>query len=119
MSIKLQIGINCCTHQEVTKYKRQRFKNEICVHYFSSFTVQRSNPVKTYGAKTWTLTARLVHMFKVAQRAIERAMLWISQQDRIRNEVNEQKTKVTDIAHRISTLKWQFAGHISRRTDNR
>jgi hypothetical protein len=27
-------------------------------------------------------------------------------------------TKVTDIAHRISILKWQCAGHISRRTDN-
>jgi hypothetical protein len=28
-------------------------------------------------------------------------------------------TKVTDIAHRISMLKWQWAGHISCRTDNR
>jgi hypothetical protein len=27
------------------------------------------------------------------------------------------RTKVTDIAHRISMLKWQWAGHISRRTD--
>jgi hypothetical protein len=27
-------------------------------------------------------------------------------------------TKVTDIARRISMLKWQWAGHISRRTDN-
>jgi hypothetical protein len=26
---------------------------------------------------------------------------------------------VTDIAHRISMLKWQVAGYISRRTDNR
>jgi hypothetical protein len=39
--------------------------------------------------------------------------------DRIRNETIRQKTKVTDIAHRISTLKWQKAGHMSRRTDNR
>jgi hypothetical protein len=38
---------------------------------------------------------------------------------RIRNEVIRQRTKVTDIAHRISMLKWQWAGHISRRTDNR
>jgi hypothetical protein len=37
----------------------------------------------------------------------------------IRNQVIRQRTKVTDIAHRISTLKWQWAGHISRRTDNR
>jgi hypothetical protein len=37
----------------------------------------------------------------------------------IRNQVIRQRTKVTDIAHRISMLKWQWAGHISRRTDNR
>ncbi|PZC81828.1 hypothetical protein B5X24_HaOG211841 [Helicoverpa armigera] len=44
---------------------------------------------------------------------------------RIRNEVIRQRTKVIDVddlgyvAHRISKLKWQWAGHISRRTDNR
>jgi hypothetical protein len=40
--------------------------------------------------------------------------------DRIRIEVFQQRTKVTDITHRISTLKLQLAGHImSCRTDNR
>jgi hypothetical protein len=46
-------------------------------------------------------------------------MLGVSLRYRIRNEVIRQRTKVTDIAHRISMLKWQWAGHISRRTDNR
>ena len=46
-------------------------------------------------------------------------MLGVSLKDRIRNEMIRQRTKVTDIAHRISKLKWQWAGHISRRTDNR
>jgi hypothetical protein len=72
----------------------------------------------TYGAETWTLTARQVHKFKVAERTIKRAMLGVSLRDRIRNEVIWQKSKDTDIAHRISTLKWQCSGHISRRTDN-
>jgi hypothetical protein len=35
-----------------------------------------------------------------------------------RNQVISREL-VTDIAHRISILKWQWAGHISRRTDNR
>jgi hypothetical protein len=35
-------------------------------------------PVMTYGAETWTLTARLVHKFEVAQRAMERATLLVS-----------------------------------------
>jgi hypothetical protein len=43
----------------------------------------------------------------------------VSLRDRIRNQVIRQRTKVIDIAHRISMLKWQRAGHISRRTDNR
>jgi hypothetical protein len=70
----------------------------------------------TYGAETWILTPRLVHKFKVAQRAMERAMLGDSLRDRIRNQVIRKRTQVTDIAHRISVLKWQRAGHISRRT---
>jgi hypothetical protein len=73
----------------------------------------------TYGAETWTLTARLVHKFKGAQRAMERAMFGVSLRDRIRNQVIWQRTKVIDIAHRISMLKWQWAGHISRKTENR
>jgi hypothetical protein len=73
----------------------------------------------TYGAETWTLTARLVHKFKVTQRAMERAMLGVSLQDRIRNQMSRQRTKVTDIAHRLSMLKWLWAGHISRRIDYR
>jgi hypothetical protein len=73
----------------------------------------------TYGAETWTLTARLVHMFKVAQRNMERAMLGVSLRDRIRDQVIRRRTKVTDIAHRISMLKRQWADHISRRTDKR
>jgi hypothetical protein len=50
---------------------------------------------------------------------MERAVFGISLRDRIRNQVIRHRTKVTDIAHRISMLKWQWAGHISRRTDNR
>ncbi|CAH2268473.1 jg16903 [Pararge aegeria aegeria] len=76
-------------------------------------------PVMTYGAETWTLTARLIHKLQVAQRAMERAMLGISLRDKIRNEVIRQRTKVTDIAFRVSVLKWQWAGHVCRRTDGR
>jgi hypothetical protein len=65
-------------------------------------------PVMTYRAETWTLTAQLVHKFRVAQRAMERAMLAVSLRDRIRNQVIRQRTKVTDIAHRISMLKWRW-----------
>jgi hypothetical protein len=51
-------------------------------------------------------------------RAMERTMHEV-QRDPIRNQVIRQRTKVTDIAYRISTLKWQWAGHISCGTDYR
>nr|ADI61818.1 endonuclease-reverse transcriptase [Bombyx mori] len=76
-------------------------------------------PVMTYGAETWTLTVRLVRQLKVAQRAMERAMLGVSLKDKIRNEIIRPRTKVIDIAQRVSKLKWQWAGHICRRTDDR
>ena len=77
------------------------------------------SPVMTYGTETWSLNVGLISRLKVAQRAMERAMLGISLRDRIRNTKIRRRTGVTDIARRINTLKWQWAGHIARRTDNR
>lgn len=76
-------------------------------------------PVMTYGAETWSLTLGLLNRLGVTQRAMERAMLGVSLRDRIRNEEIRRRTKVTDIAYRVSKLKWQWAGHIARRTDGR
>ncbi|CAH2099084.1 unnamed protein product [Euphydryas editha] len=50
---------------------------------------------------------------------MERVMLGVSLKDKIRNEVIREGTQVTDIARRISKLKWQGAGHVCRRTDGR
>ncbi|CAH2240872.1 jg9609 [Pararge aegeria aegeria] len=36
-----------------------------------------------------------------------------------RNEEILRGTRVTDIAQRVAKLKWQWAGHIARRTDGR
>ncbi|CAH2207480.1 jg12778, partial [Pararge aegeria aegeria] len=35
------------------------------------------------------------------------------------NEEIRRRTRVTDIAQRVTKLKWQWAGHIARRTDGR
>lgn len=54
-----------------------------------------------------TLTVRLVHKFKDAQHVIKRAKLDVSLKDNIKNEVIWQRTKVINVAHRISKLKMQ------------
>ncbi|CAH2216238.1 jg516 [Pararge aegeria aegeria] len=46
-------------------------------------------------------------------------MLGVSPRDQIRNEEFLRRTRVTDIAQRVAKLKWQWAGHIARRTDGR
>ncbi|KAJ8711218.1 hypothetical protein PYW07_008460 [Mythimna separata] len=61
----------------------------------------------------------LIRRPKVTQRAMERAMLGVSLRDHIRNEDIRKRTKVTDIARRIAKLKWQWTGHIARKTDGR
>ncbi|XP_063539716.1 uncharacterized protein LOC134748833 [Cydia strobilella] len=76
-------------------------------------------PVMTYGSETWALTMGLIRRLKVTQRAMERAMLGVSLRDRVRNDDIRSRTRVTDIARRIANLKWQWAGHIARRTDGR
>ncbi|CAH2228990.1 jg26095 [Pararge aegeria aegeria] len=73
----------------------------------------------TYRTETWSLTMGLIKRLRVTQRAMERAILGESLRDQIRNEEIRRRTRVTDIAQRGAKLKWQWAGHIARRTDGR
>ena len=76
-------------------------------------------PVMTYGAETLTLTKYTVEKLEVAQRKMERAMLGIRIQDRVRNSEIRRRTGVQDIIRRITTLKWKWAGHVARLRDDR
>ncbi|CAH2208128.1 jg27685 [Pararge aegeria aegeria] len=76
-------------------------------------------PALTYGTKTWPLTIGLIRRFRVTRWAMKRAMLGVSLRDQIRNEEILRRTRVTDIAQRVAKLKWQWAGHIARRSDGR
>ncbi|CAH2269526.1 jg19074 [Pararge aegeria aegeria] len=48
---------------------------------------------------------------------MQRAMLGVSLRNRIRNEEIRRKPKVTVTAQQVANLKWQWEGHIARRTD--
>lgn len=60
-----------------------------------------------YGAETWTLTIGLIYKLRIAQHTVERAMLEVSLEDKIRNEEIRHRTEVTGIALEVSRLKWQ------------
>jgi hypothetical protein len=112
--VNSRIQVNCAEFGK----RRLVFSSSISQSLKTKVFNQCVLPVMIYGAEMWILTARLVHNFKVAQRAMERAMLGVSLRDRIRNQVIRQRTKVTD-STRISMLKWQWADQISRRTYHR
>ena len=76
-------------------------------------------PTVTYGAETWNLTKKLSLKLRTMQRAHERIMLGITWRDRKTAEWVRQKTKVKDILETIRKLKWNWAGHVARMTDNR
>ncbi|CAH2233520.1 jg10802 [Pararge aegeria aegeria] len=62
----------------------------------------------------------LIRRLRVTQRAMVRAILGGDLYEyQIRNEEIRRRTRVTNIAQRVAKLKWQWAGHIARRTDGR
>ena len=73
----------------------------------------------TYGYETWSLNTKMMQKLQVAQRGMERCMLRITKKDRMRNTEIRARTKISDIIIRVKKLKWNWAGHIARRQDNR
>lgn len=55
-------------------------------------------PVTTYETVTWSLNNGFTTKLKVAQRAMEKAMLDISLRDKIRNTEIHRRSGVYDIA---------------------
>ncbi|KAL0839312.1 hypothetical protein ABMA28_016056 [Loxostege sticticalis] len=75
-------------------------------------------PVLTYGAETWVTTKAILQKLIVTQRAMERRLVGVSLRDRMTNKWLRKESKVSDIVKRIANLKWQWAGHIARKSDS-
>lgn len=73
----------------------------------------------TYGAETLTLTKKSIHKIGVTQRAMERAMFGLTLKDKVPNEVIGRRTGITYAIERITTLKWNWAGHMTKMRDGR
>ena len=76
-------------------------------------------PVLTYSCEAWRLTAKANQKMKVTQRSMERQMLNLSCCDKKRNAWIRQETKIYDIMRRVVSRKWQWAGHVARRSGQR
>ncbi|XP_063388300.1 zinc finger protein Xfin-like [Cydia fagiglandana] len=53
-----------------------------------------------------------------SKRALERKLVGVTLRDRKTNEWLRQQSKVTDVVKRVANLKWEWAGHIARKTDS-
>ena len=58
-----------------------------------------------------SFTKKSTEKFRVAQRAMERAMLKITLRDRKTNEWTRNKTGLTDVISTVANKKWRWAGH--------
>lgn len=74
-------------------------------------------PTFTYGCQTWSLTQHQKEKFQIAQRSMERQLMNVKLKDKISNEKLRKKTKVVDVRTKISELKWNWAGHFQRHTN--
>ena len=70
-------------------------------------------------SETWKLTKQTENSLRIAQRAMERAMLRITQRDRKRSIWIRDKTKVKDIIQVVKQQKWRQAGRVARMNDKR
>ena len=67
-------------------------------------------PAMTYSADTWALTN---------QAKMDRSTLNVTYRDRKANIWVREKRKVTDVIEQVRRRKWTWAGHVSRKRDNR
>merc|ERR1711942_423048 len=72
-------------------------------------------PAMTYGCETWKLTKQAKNSLRIAQRAMERAMLGITLRDTKRSTWIREKSNVKDIIQVVKQQKWRWA----RMNDNR
>ena len=76
-------------------------------------------PSLTYASQTWKFTRKIKNKIITSQRSMERSILKIKKINKIRHTSIRQKTKAIDALSYSQKLKWRWAGHIARLTDNR
>ena len=69
--------------------------------------------------QTWAQTKHQEKKLAVAQQSVERLLLNIMKEGKIRNEVIRSKSRVKDIIERVRCMRGQWAGHVARISNTR
>lgn len=75
--------------------------------------------ILTYGAETLSLTKQTANKIRVAQRSMQRIILNLSLRNKIPNVEVRRRSGVADAISKISSIKWNWAGHLTRTNDGR
>ena len=113
--VRRRVGLDWAAFERLSYIFKSKMKNSLKRKVFDKCVL----PVLTYGAETLTLTKASTKKLRVVQRPMERSILGITLRDKRTIEWIRQQTKVVDVAARIASLKWNWAGHIARMTDDR
>jgi hypothetical protein len=76
-------------------------------------------PVLTYGCQSWSLSSNDEKKIQIEQKSMERKILKLSLLDHVTNERIRKITKIKDALIHAKELKWNYAGHVQRLTDDR
>ena len=76
-------------------------------------------PCLSYGSQTWILNKNATDKIQKTQRAMERSILNIRLKDKVKTCKIREKTGVIDALQHMRKLKWKWAGHVARLSDER
>lgn len=76
-------------------------------------------PSISYASQTWKYTVRIQNKLITCQRSMERSIINVRKIQKIPHELIRNQTKITDALSFSLKLKFRWAGHIARMTDNR
>lgn len=76
-------------------------------------------PVLKYGVETLTFTNAILNKMQVTQRRMERPLLGITLGDKVPDEVIRERTGLRNAFDKIVKMKWNWAEHVARMTDDR
>lgn len=88
---------------------------KVRAHLFNSTVL----PALNYGSETWTLRENERKKLITTQRAMERKIVGVRINDRVRSDEIRKKTQFKDAYVDATQRKLRWAGHVARRTDNR
>ncbi|CAH2105470.1 unnamed protein product [Euphydryas editha] len=98
---------------------KEVFKSDLPIALKKKVMDSNLLPCLTYACQTWKFTNTVKNKITICQRGIERSMLNIKKQHRVRHSIIRSKTKAIDALTHAQKQKWKWAGHIARLKDNR